>query len=46
MISKIVVGVLCMINLVIFVCDPSENMINGMVCGMLFADLLWLTVCD
>lgn len=43
---KIVIGVLCMANLVIFVCNPSENMINGMICGMLYADLLWLTERD
>lgn len=42
MISKIVVGALCMVNLVIFACDPNKHMFNGIVCGMLFADLLWL----
>lgn len=43
---KIVVGVLFIANFVIFVCNPSENMINGMICGMLFADLLLLAECD
>jgi len=39
---KIVSGVLCVVNLAIFVSNPSEHMFNGIVCGMLFADLLWL----
>lgn len=43
MTSKIVVGALCMVNLVFFVRDPNKHMFNGIVCGMLFADLLWLT---
>ena len=35
MTSKIVVGALCMVNLVFFVCDPNKYMFNGIVCGML-----------
>lgn len=42
MISKIVVGVLCMVNLAVFVCNPNNYMFNGIVSGMLFVDLLWL----
>ena len=41
---KIVIGVLCMANLVIFSCDPNKYMFSGIICGMLFSDLLWLTV--
>ena len=41
-ILKIVNGVLCVANLAIFVSNPSEHMINGIICGMLFANVLWL----
>lgn len=46
MTSKIVVGALCMVNLLICVYDPNKHIFNGIVCGMLFVDLLWLTIYD
>ena len=45
MISKIVVGALCVVNLVVFVCDPNKHMLNGIVSGMLLVTLLLLTRC-
>lgn len=42
----IVSGILFVANLAIFVSNPSENMVNGIICGMLFVDLLWLMGCD
>lgn len=39
---KIIIGVLCIMNFAFFVYNPSKYMLSGMVCGMLFTDLLWL----
>lgn len=45
-ILKIVNSVLCVTNLAIFISNPSENMVNGIICGMLFTNVLWLIGCD